>query len=141
MSEKLHIHEPVILFDGVCNLCNGFVNFIIKTDKRAEIKFLALQNPKAQALLKGFPESKMLIRDLSTVILVENKNLYFKSDAVLHISAYLPFPWRVFKVFRFIPGFLRDKIYDYVAQHRYAWFGKKPHCMVPSPDVIARFIV
>jgi len=140
MSEKLHIHEPVILFDGLCNLCNGFVNFIIRTDKEAKIKFLALQSPKARALLKEFPENKILMHDLSTVILMENKTLYFKSDAVLQIVARLPFPWIVFKAFRFIPRFLRDKIYDFVAKRRYAWFGKKSHCMVPSSDVMERFI-
>jgi len=131
---------PVILFDGVCNLCNGFVNFVIKIDKKAKIKFLPLQSPKAKSLLNKFPGNEILIYDLSTVILIENGNLYFKSDAVLRCASYLLFPWKAFKFFRFVPVRFRNVIYNFIAKNRYAWFGKKAHCMVPSPEIQKRFI-
>ncbi len=140
MPEKIHLSEPIILFDGVCNLCNGFVNFVIKIDKKAKIKFLPLQSPKAKSLLNKFPGNEMLLHDLLTVILIENGNLYFKSDAVLRVASHLPFPWKAFKFFRFVPGRLRDMIYIFISKHRYAWFGKKPQCMIPSPEIKKRFI-
>ena len=141
MPEKIHLSGPTILFDGVCNLCNGFINFIIKTDKSSTLKFLPLQSQRAKSLLDEFPGNDLHIYDLTTVILIDNKKIYRQSDAVLRIASHLPYPWKVLKYFRVVPKRLRDLMYGFVARNRYKWFGQKPHCMVPSPDVLDRFIL
>jgi len=133
-------NHPLIVFDGVCNLCNGFVNLLIHLDKKAVFKFLPLQSGKTghiAAINKNYVD---LAKDLSTVILLEGEKISTKSDAVVRIATYLPWPWFALKYLRFLPKSFRDSIYDFVARNRYRWFGKKNRCMVPSPDVMNRFL-
>lgn len=136
MSNNHNIKHPVILFDGVCNLCNGFVNLLIRLDKKALFRFLPLQSPTA----KNYTTIISGQNDLSSVILVEANRTTTKSDAVLRISTYLPWPWRALKFFRFLPRKFRDTIYDFIARNRYNWFGKKDSCMIPAPEVMKRFL-
>ncbi|MCF8366854.1 MAG: thiol-disulfide oxidoreductase DCC family protein [Bacteroidales bacterium] len=141
MPEIMQNFQQVVLFDGVCKLCNGFINFIIKADRHQKIRFMALQNPKSKNLLTGLPGLKEHYQELSSVVFIDTGMAFVKSDAVLKILAYLPYPWRAMKLFKFLPKYLRDKIYDFIASHRYGWFGKKQQCMVPSQEVLHRFIV
>lgn len=129
-----------MLFDGVCVLCNGFVSSLLKVDRKKKLRFMALQNPKARNLNIGLPELAAYLQDFSTVILIDGGKAFVKSDAILQISVYLPYPWRALKLFKLVPRYLRNKIYDFIAKHRYAWFGRKNHCMIPSPEVEQRII-
>jgi predicted DCC family thiol-disulfide oxidoreductase YuxK len=124
----------VILFDGVCNLCNGFVQFVIARDPAARFRFAALQSASARRLLDGLsavPDS---------VVLVDGGRVYTRSSAALRIARGLPFPWSLARALIVVPRPLRDWVYDRVARHRYQWFGRKDVCMMPTPDLRARFL-
>lgn len=127
----------IILFDGVCNLCNGSVQFIIKRDKKAVFKFASLQSDIGQSILK---EYKIPAGDLFSIILVENNKAYSRSTAALHIARRLDGAWKILYIGILFPKFLRDSIYDWVAKNRYRWFGKKEECMIPSPAMRERFL-
>lgn len=133
-------NAPIILFDGVCNLCNGFVNLLIRIDKKAALRFMPLQSGKIEKITVLTPVMNDLPINLSTVILVEGEKISLKSNAVLRTAAYLPWPWKVLKYFSFLPNKMRDSIYDFIAKHRYRWFGKSNQCMIPTPDVQKRFL-
>ncbi|MBT30890.1 MAG: thiol-disulfide oxidoreductase [Thalassobius sp.] len=126
----------IILFDGVCNLCNGSVNFIIDHDKKNRFKFTSLQSEKGQELLK----KHNLNLELESIILVENEKTYQKSDAALRISKKLNFPIPLLYVAIIIPRLIRDQIYNYIAKNRYKWFGKSDSCRMPTPELKAKFI-
>jgi predicted DCC family thiol-disulfide oxidoreductase YuxK len=127
----------IILFDGVCNLCNGFVQFIIARDPAAHFRFAALSSDTARALLKESGVSEPIP---DTVVLVEDGRVYFRSDAPLRVARRLTFPWPLAAVFLVVPRFLRDRIYDFVASHRYRWFGKQDTCLLPTPELQNRFL-
>jgi predicted DCC family thiol-disulfide oxidoreductase YuxK len=129
--------EPVMLFDGVCNLCNGFVQLLIRLDRHARLKLAALQSPAGQALLAwcGMP-----LVEFNTIVLIEERKAYFKSTAILRITRHLPWPWPLASLAIAIPNRLRDMAYDLVAQNRYRLFGKKESCMVPTPALRRRFL-
>ena len=133
----------MILFDGVCNLCNGFVQFIIERDPRTRFRFASLQSNAAAALLNG-ARSAEASRHSSvlpdSVVLVENGQLYTQSTAALRVARGLGFPWNVAYVFVIVPKPLRDAVYDWVARNRYRWFGKRDVCMVPTPELRQRFL-
>ncbi len=133
-------NAPIILFDGVCNLCNGFVNLLIRIDKKATLRFMPLQSDKTEKTKALTSVMNDLPDNPSSVILIEGEKISLKSNAVLRIAAYLPWPWKVLKYFGFLPNKMRDSIYDFIARHRYQWFGKSNHCMVPTPDVQKRFV-
>lgn len=134
-NNPLHENNSVILFDGVCNFCNGAVNFIIKRDPKSLYKFAPLQSDIA---LKWLPDKLEGIPD--TLVLVENNTLYYKSTAALRISKKLSGFWPVFYIFILIPAFIRDPVYEFIAKNRYKWFGKKEVCMVPDPSIRNRFL-
>jgi predicted DCC family thiol-disulfide oxidoreductase YuxK len=123
----------VVLFDGVCNLCNGAVQFIIRRDPHARFQFAALQSESAAKLLRAGPT-------LDSIVLVEGDRVFTRSAAALRIARGLRFPWPLLSIFWLVPGPLRDLIYDWVASHRYAWFGKRDSCMLPSPELRQRFM-
>jgi predicted DCC family thiol-disulfide oxidoreductase YuxK len=127
----------VILFDGVCNLCNGFVQFVIARDRAARFQFAALQSDSARRLLAGADRSSVV---LDTIVLVDGGRLYTRSSAALRIAAGLPFPWSLARVLNVVPLPLRDGVYDAVARNRYRWFGRKSVCLVPTPELRARFL-
>lgn len=129
--------QPIILFDGVCNLCNSAVNFVIKRDKKSAIKFAVLQSSIAQELLKDQP---IKANDLSSFVLVEKGKILTRSTAALRVCRYLTGIWPLMYGFIIIPKLIRDGIYNWVAKNRYHWFGKKDKCMVPTPEIKARFL-
>jgi predicted DCC family thiol-disulfide oxidoreductase YuxK len=129
--------SPIILFDGVCNLCNGFVQFVIRYDKKGNFRFASLQSDYA-ASLPGLEEG--VVSELSTVVLQDGDRYYFKSTAALRIARMLGFPFSLAYVFIILPVPLRDAIYDWVARNRYAWFGKRDECWLPTPELKSRFL-
>ena len=129
--------SPIILFDGVCNFCNGAVNFIIRQDKRRHMRFAALQSTAGQALLRQY---HLPLHDFETFILIDKDKAYQKSTAALKVARYLPWYWQWLQIFRVVPRFIRDAVYNYIATHRYHWFGKQTACMLPSPEVKERFL-
>ena len=128
---------PVILFDGVCNLCNGFVQFIIERDPRAQFRFASLQSAAAAALLNGHLSTGPIP---DSVVLVEGDRIYTQSTAALRVARGLGFPWSLSYAFIVVPKPLRDAAYAWVARNRYQWFGKRDVCMVPTPELRSRFL-
>ena len=128
----------MILFDGVCNLCNGFVQFVIARDPSAVFQLATLQSPAAARLLAstGAPPS---VPD--SVLLVEESRVFTRSTAALRIARRLRFPWPAAYAFVIVPRPIRDAIYDVVARRRYRWFGRRDTCRVPTPELRARFLI
>ncbi len=131
------LSPPVVLFDGVCNLCNAWVRFVVRHDPTGIFRFAAQQSPIGQAMIrqhmKGF-------RQLSNVVLIAGDSVYTESTAILEICARLGPPWSWIAVLRVIPRRVRDACYDFVARHRYQWFGRTDNCQVLSTDLRSRFI-
>ena len=128
---------PVILFDGVCNLCNGFVTFVIARDPARRFRFGPLQSAAARRLL-GSIDSRDEWPD--SLLLVENGRVWTRSAAALRVARRLTFPWPLTYVLVLVPSPLRDWAYDRIARGRYRWFGRRAVCMVPTSELRARFI-
>lgn len=129
--------QAVILFDGVCNLCNRSVGFILQWERRPEFKFASIQSQAGQVLLRrcGLPPDYA-----EAVILLDRGMLYTGSTAALKIGQTLRFPWSALSCAAFIiPGWVRDRAYRQIAKHRYRWFGKRTVCMVPTEELRSRF--
>ncbi|WP_409254000.1 thiol-disulfide oxidoreductase DCC family protein [Bacillus sp. SCS-153A] len=126
----------VILFDGVCNLCNGVVQFIIKRDSNAYFQFASQQSTKGIALM----EKHHIDSHTDSFYLIDQDRVFMKSTAALEVSRNLDGVWKVFYLGIIIPKFIRDYIYDYIAKNRYKWFGKSDACMLPGPETKNRFI-
>lgn len=129
--------RSVVLFDGICNLCNSSVRFILKHDSREQFLFSSLQSDASEKLLLHL---NYKIREMNSILLVDKGQLLEKSDAVLKIAGGLRFPWNLAKVFRFLPKRQRDKLYDFVAKNRYKWFGKMDRCVYTMNKYENRFI-
>jgi predicted DCC family thiol-disulfide oxidoreductase YuxK len=129
--------HPVILFDGVCNFCNGAINFVLKHDKKGIFRFAPLQSEAGQKLLQQYHLST---KDFDSFVLIDEGKVYKKSAASLRVMNKLPWYWKEVQVFRIIPTIFRDAIYDFIARNRYKWFGKKEQCMVPTPEIRSRFL-
>ena len=127
----------VVLFDGVCNLCNGSVQFILKRDPHGRFRFASLQSDAGRRLLRahGLPADA-----LESVVLVEDGRAWTHSDAALRIARGLSGGWRAAGALRVVPRPLRDAVYGLVARNRYRWFGRRESCMVPTPEWRARFL-
>lgn len=134
MDTKAH---PILFFDGVCNLCDGFVQFVIKRDPEARFRFASLQSDFAKEYFKDQP---VITKEMNTVVLLQGDHIYSHSDVGLRMCRYLGGLWPVFGVLRILPKGFRDRIYNWIARNRYRWFGKKDQCMVPTPDLAARFL-
>ncbi|RYY15656.1 MAG: thiol-disulfide oxidoreductase DCC family protein [Cytophagaceae bacterium] len=132
----------IILFDGVCNLCHGFVQFVIRHDPEGHFRFAALQSTAGQALLAahGQPLSAAALADPQSVVLVAGGRVYTHSAAVLRIAGRLGGIWRLAAVGWLLPGAWRDGLYRYIARHRYRWFGRQESCMLPMPELRGRFL-
>jgi len=132
--------EPaIVMFDGVCNLCNGAVNFMIDRDPKGKLKFASFQSDAGKALLaeKGLPVPE---GDPTSIVLVVGDRTYDGSGAALRIAARLTFPWFLFASGLVVPWFLRDLVYYLIAKNRYRWFGKGETCRIPTPELRARFL-
>jgi predicted DCC family thiol-disulfide oxidoreductase YuxK len=138
MNEKAIQHQKVILFDGVCNLCNGSVVFILKTEKEPIFQFASIQSAAGKELLHGcgLPEDYS-----QAVVLIDHGRVYLGSTAALKVGQTLKFPWWLLSYAGFIvPKLIRDWVYSQIAKHRYQWFGKRDICMVPTERLKARFL-
>jgi predicted DCC family thiol-disulfide oxidoreductase YuxK len=129
--------QPVILFDGVCNFCNSAVNFVIKRDKNSALKFTTLQSSIAHQMLAN---QNIPTNDLSSFVFIESKKIYTRSTAALRVCTYLTGLWPLMYGFIIVPKFIRDGIYNWIAKNRYRWFGKKEECMIPTPEIKAKFL-
>ena len=129
-------HESVILFDGVCNLCNAWVQFVINRDPRARFVFAPLGGDVANELLRE--RSAQMGSD--SIILIEKGAIYDQSTAVLRIARRLSGAWPLAAAFLIVPKGLRDAVYRLIARNRYRWFGRRDVCMVPTPELKARFL-
>lgn len=131
------IGKSVVLFDGVCNLCNHSVQFIIRRDKKGRFLFAALQSDFGKKHLEG---QGIPTENLETIVLVKGEKVYQRSDAILEIVRQLSGLWPMLYVFKLVPKIIRDWVYDFVARHRYQWFGRKDQCMIPTPELKMRFL-
>lgn len=126
-----------MFFDGVCNLCNSSVDFVVRHDPKGLVKLAPLQGETARRMLDvadipaGDPES---------LILWDCGRVYKYSDAALRVSRYLRFPWSLCIIFFIVPRFVRNAVYRYIAANRYKWFGKKESCRLPEPHELSRFM-
>jgi predicted DCC family thiol-disulfide oxidoreductase YuxK len=134
---QLPTDRPVILYDGICNLCNSSVRFILKHDTREKFLFSSLQSDASKKLLLHL---NYKIIEMNSILLVENGQIHEKSDAVLKIASGLRFPWNLTVSFRVLPRKVRDSIYDFVARNRYRWFGKRDSCVYTVNTYENRFI-
>jgi predicted DCC family thiol-disulfide oxidoreductase YuxK len=137
MTSLAYSHSDVILFDGVCSLCSNAVQFIIERDPDKRYKFASLQSGFGQQVLKNL---NLDSAQLQSIIVLKGNNVYRRSDAALEIARNLSGAWPLFYVFKIIPRFLRDPLYNIVARYRYSWFGKMEACWLPTPQLKARFI-
>ncbi|MBY6037266.1 thiol-disulfide oxidoreductase DCC family protein [Fictibacillus nanhaiensis] len=137
MENNNNDNGPVLLFDGVCNLCDNSVQFILKHEKNDELRFSAIQSEAGQKLLSDYNIDS---EKTDSVIFIHNGQVYAESDAVLHVSSFLKFPFNLGKILLVFPKSWRNFFYKQVAENRYKWFGKKESCMMPTPDVRKRFL-
>lgn len=129
--------KKIVLFDGVCNLCNRSVQFIIKRDKKQQFLFASLQGKTGQELLRQFD---LPANDLNSFILIDGNNLYKRSTGALRMLKALGGGWQLLYAFIIIPPFIRDAVYNWIARNRYKWYGKREECMIPTPELRKRFL-
>jgi predicted DCC family thiol-disulfide oxidoreductase YuxK len=129
----------IVLFDGVCNLCSASVRFIALRDRETFFRFASIQSDAAKALML---EHSIVIPsgDPTSIIVVEGDRAFDRSTGALHIARHLDGIWKAGWAFIIVPRFIRDVLYDFIAKHRYRWFGKNDVCMVPTPELRARFL-
>lgn len=131
-------HKKLILFDGVCNLCNASVLYVIKRDKKDMFRFATLQSEIGKQIIQHYRLDTS--KTDSILLYSETKGLSIKSSAALQIAKHLGFPYNLTSIFFIIPPFIRNWVYDYIAKNRYKWYGKKEQCMVPTPELKAKFL-
>ncbi|WP_455926458.1 thiol-disulfide oxidoreductase DCC family protein [Pseudomonas putida] len=129
--------ETVVLFDGVCKLCNGWAKFLIRHDRRQRVRLATVQSPEGQALLAwaGLP-----LERFDTMAVIDGEKAYYRSDAFFRVMSHLPAPWPWLNLFRVVPRVIRDWCYDRIALNRYRLFGRYDTCLVPTPDHLRRFL-
>jgi predicted DCC family thiol-disulfide oxidoreductase YuxK len=126
------MNHGIVLFDGVCNLCNGSVQFIIRHDTKDYFRFDSLQSHNQKG--NRIPE------DYDSIILIENGKHYYRSTAALRITRRLNGLWKLLYIFIIVPPFIRNAVYDFIARNRYRWFGKQDVCMMPSAELKGKFL-
>ncbi|MEX2592525.1 MAG: thiol-disulfide oxidoreductase DCC family protein [Anditalea sp.] len=134
---RIQDRYDIVLFDGVCNLCNNAVDIIIRNDKKGHFKVAALQDEKTRELLEGYNINSDY---LDSIILIRGDKVFYKSRAALEITKKLKGVWPLLYVFIIVPAMLRDPIYDWIAKNRYKWYGKKETCRLPTPEEKSRFL-
>ena len=128
-------NTTILFFDGVCGLCNGFIDFLFRFDRKKHFLFSPLQGEKAAELLPKSDTEK-----LESVVLYIDGKVFYKSEAALKVLTTLGGPWLLFGVFYILPKSFRDTVYSWIAKNRYKWFGEKESCRLPTPDERARFL-
>lgn len=136
MKEELQ-HKSILLFDGYCNFCSSTVQFIFDHEKNNKLHFASLQSDTGIALLKHYQIDPL---KTDSLVLIENNKAFIKSSAALRVSKYLRNLYPLLAGFIIIPPFLRNLVYDYIARHRYKWFGKSESCMIPDKELAKRFL-
>lgn len=129
--------KPIILFDGLCNLCNGAIQFVIKNDSKEKFLFSSLQGEVGQQILKKY---HLPLQQLSSFVLLQDDKIYTKSSAAIKVAQQLNGIWKCFYIFNIVPLFIRDGVYNWIAKNRYKWFGKKESCLIPSKNLEQRFL-
>jgi predicted DCC family thiol-disulfide oxidoreductase YuxK len=134
---KSNPEKPIILFDGICNLCNSSVRFVLKNESSEQFLFSSIQSDAAKNLLLHLNYKNNQMR---SILLIEQGQILEKSEAVLRIASGLRFPWNLSGALKVLPRSLLDRIYDWVAENRYRWFGQRDHCVYDIPKYENRFI-
>jgi predicted DCC family thiol-disulfide oxidoreductase YuxK len=129
--------NSIILFDGICNLCNHSVKFVLKYDKKKVFYFASLQSNAGRRLLQEHNLSNTVF---NSFVLIKDGKPYLKSTAALMVAKKLSGVIKIIYIFIIIPGFIRNAIYNVIAKNRYKWFGKQESCMMPTPDLQSRFL-
>ena len=137
MTSDTHIQSPIILFDGVCNLCNAAVKFIIKRDKKNVFRFASLQSAFGREVLKKF---NLSAHAYNSFILFDRGELFSKSTAALMVARQLSGGWPLIYCFMIVPRFIRDAVYNLFANNRYKWFGKENECRAATPALKSKFV-
>jgi predicted DCC family thiol-disulfide oxidoreductase YuxK len=135
---ELQKHKKLILFDGVCNLCNSSVQYVIKHDKKNTFMFTALQSETGQQIIKA--HSIDTCKTDSILLYSPENGVVSKSTAALKIASELGFPINLMRVFFIVPPFIRNWVYDYIAKNRYKWYGKQESCWIPTPELKSKFL-
>ncbi|GAB1858483.1 DUF393 domain-containing protein [Flavobacteriaceae bacterium MHTCC 0001] len=130
--------KQLILFDGVCNLCNTSIQYVIKKDKHNRFIFAALQSKVGESVIKQFGIDTTAVD--SILLYKSEKDIYSKSTAALMVASQLGLPTNILGIFLIVPKFIRDWVYDFIAKNRYKWYGKKESCMVPTPELRGKFL-
>jgi predicted DCC family thiol-disulfide oxidoreductase YuxK len=131
------MNHKIILFDGVCNLCNRSVNHVIERDKKDRFRFAAFQDEAGKRLITKFNIDRS---KTDSIVLIDDDKIYVRSTAALRISRNLGGGYPLFYGLMIIPNFIRNWVYDYVAHNRYKWFGKKDSCMIPNLEIRSKFL-
>src|SRR4029077_7027546 len=139
VKSSMKTEGPLLLFDGVCNLCNGFVTFVIDRDPAAVFRFASLQSEAGRAALQAHGRT-VPSGDPETILLIEDGRVYEQSTAALRVARRLKGPCKLLYALRIVPRALRDAVDGWVARHRYRWFGRRDSCRVPTPALRARFL-
>lgn len=134
---QLGPEDCVVLFDGVCNLCSSWAQFILHWDRAGRLKLCALQSEAGQAILKWCGLRR---DDFDTMVLVEKGRVHTRSEGVLRVAIYLPWPWPLLGLGLMVPPAVRNWVYNLVAQNRYRLFGRRETCLVPTRDILSRFL-
>lgn len=130
--------RPILFFDGVCNLCNRWIQFVIKNDRKKQIVFASLQSKFGREAQEELRQRKGAVPD--SLLLYYNNKFYTRSSAALKTAQLMGGTWQVFAVGFILPGFIRNGIYNWVSRNRYKWYGKRDECMIPTPELSARFL-
>ncbi len=132
--------HPVVLFDGVCNLCNAAVQWLIERDPSGRFRYASLQSEVARGLLAARLSEEEIAALPDAIVLIDGAGVYTRSAAALRIAGKLGLPWKALAAFLVVPGFVRDAAYRFIVRNRYRWFGHREACMVPTPELAGRFL-
>ena len=138
MNFGVPANKKLILFDGVCNLCNSSVQYAIKHDKNNLFLFTALQSNVGQNIIEHYNIDTSKID--SILLYTPEKGIHYKSTAALKVAWKLGFPINLLAIFLIVPNFIRNWVYDFIAKNRYKWYGKKEACMIPIPELKSKFL-
>ena len=137
MAINYHSNSPILLFDGVCNLCNGAVDFILKHESSPKLYFTSIQSVEGQKILTAFNRNA---GNLNTLFVLFENELFEKSEAIIILTKYLKKPWRFLGIIEYFPKVILNFCYDFIAKYRYVFFGKMASCRIPSLEERGRFI-
>lgn len=130
-------NKPILLYDGVCNLCSGAVKFVIKNDPKDRFYFASLQSETGKGIMRNH---ELDANEMDTFVFIKDDVVFIRSSAALHLFREMGFPWNLSYALILVPGQVRDAVYKFISRHRYKWFGKKDSCMVPDEKIKGRFL-